>query len=72
MTINAEETRFSFTIPEPVRRAQLLPAAKGIVVAFGFGEIFEVWEASAWFARVRALKANPGAVAEALEDLEGR
>ena len=70
MTINAEETRFSFTIPEPVRRAQLLPSAKGIVVVFGFGEIFEVWEAAAWFSRVRALKGNPGAVAEALEDLE--
>src|SRR5690349_5998079 len=37
MTINAEETRFSFTIPEPVRRAQLLPSAKGVVVVFGFG-----------------------------------
>ncbi|HYK02391.1 MAG TPA: hypothetical protein VE974_11600 [Thermoanaerobaculia bacterium] len=70
VTINVEETRYSFTIPEPVRRTQLLPSAKGTVVVFGFGEIFEIWEAAAWFSRVRTLKGNPGAIADAFDDIE--
>jgi len=68
--VSAEENRFSLTIPEPVRTAQLLPSAKGCVVVFGFGEILEVCEATAWFSRIRALKANPAAVYDALEALE--
>lgn len=68
VTLHAEETRYSFTIPEPVRRAQLLPSAKGAVVVFGFGDIFEVWEAAAWFSRVQALKGDQAPIDDALDD----
>ena len=70
ITINAEENRFSLTIPEPMRSAHLLPSAKGAVVVFGLGEIFEIWDAATWFSHVRALKGNPGLLTETLEDFE--
>jgi len=71
VTINAEETRFTFTIPEPVRSAQLLPSANGVVVLFGFGEIFEIWDAATWFSHVRTLKGNPSFFTDTLENFEG-
>ncbi len=71
--ISVESSRISFTLPEPIRRAQLLPGAGGTVTVFGFGEILEVWEAVKWHDHVRSIaKTMPSSVSEGLEDLRDR
>jgi hypothetical protein len=73
LTIRFESTRFSLTVPEPPRRAQILPQPGGMVVVFGFGEILEIWDAAKWHEHVRAVAKRKGAaLAEALEDMGQR
>ncbi len=73
LTIRFESSRFSITVPEPPRRAQILPQSGGMVVVFGFGEILEIWDAAKWHEHVRAVaKRKAAALAEALEDIGQR
>jgi DNA-binding transcriptional regulator/RsmH inhibitor MraZ len=71
--INIEANRISITLPEPARRARQLPQAGGTVVVFGFGEIFEIWDALKWHEHVRATASRKdAAISEAREDLRQR
>lgn len=73
ITISIESGRVSIPLPEPTRRAQQLPEAGGIVVAFGFGEILEIWDAPKWHEHVREVaKTKLSAVSKAIEDLGHR
>lgn len=73
MPINIEANRISITLPEPARRAQQLPQAGGTVVVFGFGGIFEIWDALKWHEHVRATaRRKDAAISEAREDLGQR
>jgi DNA-binding transcriptional regulator/RsmH inhibitor MraZ len=73
MSISIESGRLSLTLPEPIRRAGLLPGVDGFVVVFGFGDILEIWEVTKWYEHVRALaKTRQSVVSEAIEALEDR
>ncbi|MCA1560363.1 MAG: hypothetical protein LC804_08895 [Acidobacteria bacterium] len=73
LTIRLEASRFSITVPEPPRRAQLLPQSGGTVVVFGFGEILGIWDAAKWHEYIRAVaRRKTAAISEALEDIERR
>jgi DNA-binding transcriptional regulator/RsmH inhibitor MraZ len=73
MPIHVEAKRISITLPEPLRRAGLLPQAGGSVVVFGSGEILEIWGAGKWHEHLRPTAARRNAaLAEAIEDLRGR
>jgi hypothetical protein len=53
ITIGVEANRFSFTIPEDIRKLELVPSYGGQSVVFAAGEILEVWRASDWLQRSR-------------------
>ena len=73
MTVSIEKSQIRITLSEPIRRAQQLPGAGGIVVAFAFGEILEIWDAAKWHEHVRVIaKTKLSAVSEAIEDLGHR
>jgi DNA-binding transcriptional regulator/RsmH inhibitor MraZ len=73
ITISIETGRINITLPEPMRRAQLIPPAGGLAVVFGFGEILEVWDAVKWHDHVRAVaKMKLSAFSQAVEDLRDR
>jgi len=73
MSARVESSRISITLPEPVRRAGLLPGIGGLVVVFGFGEILEIWDAIKWHEHLRtASRRRLAAISDAIEDLENR
>jgi len=73
ISISIESGRISFTLPEQIRRAQLLLGAGGTVTVFGFGEILEVWETIKWHDHVRSIaRTMPSAFSEAVENLGDR
>ena len=68
--VNIEANRVSVTLPEPPRKAQLLPQAAGIAVVFAAAGIFEIWDAAKWNEYMReTAKRRAGLISEALEDL---
>jgi hypothetical protein len=71
--IAIESSRISISLPEPARKAGLLPSAGTQAVVFGFGHILEVCEAARWYEHVRGIaKLKMSLVADAMEDLQGR
>ena len=71
--ISVEPSRFSLTLPEPLRRVQEFLQPGGTVIVFGFGNILEVWDAPKWNEHIRvAVKQRPTAVSRALEELTRR
>jgi DNA-binding transcriptional regulator/RsmH inhibitor MraZ len=71
VSISVEASQIRITLPEPARRAQQVPQAGGVVVAFGLGNILEIWEAVQWHEHVRlTAKRKAAAILEALEDLK--
>lgn len=73
MSIRVESSRFSITVPEPVRKAGLLPGVGGVVVAFGFGEILEIWDAREWHKHTGIIaRTRRNMLSEAIEELLDR
>jgi hypothetical protein len=71
--VSVESSRVNIPLAEPIRQLLALPSAGGIVVVFGFGEIIEVWDASAWREHVRRLaKEKVSILSEAIEALGHR
>jgi DNA-binding transcriptional regulator/RsmH inhibitor MraZ len=71
--VSVETSRISFTVPEPIRRAQLLSGHGGTVIAFGSSEIFQVWEEVKWHDHVRGVaKTKLYTTEEAIENLRDR
>jgi DNA-binding transcriptional regulator/RsmH inhibitor MraZ len=73
ISISVEASQVRFTVPEALRRAELLPGAEGRAVVFGFGEILEIWPAREWYEHVRETsKLKSQLFSAALEDLRQR
>jgi hypothetical protein len=58
--LSLESTRISLTLPEPLRRANELPSAGGMVAVFALGAILELCEVGTWFRHVRELGKERG------------
>jgi hypothetical protein len=73
MSARVESSRISITLPEPIRRAGLLPGVGGLVVVFGCGEILEIWDATRWHEHAREIaRGRLAAISDAIEELEDR
>jgi DNA-binding transcriptional regulator/RsmH inhibitor MraZ len=71
VTLNVEPSQLRMTVPEPIRRAQLLPGPDGRVVVFAMGEILEVWDEPKWYEHVgRIAPSKTSLISKAIEDLE--
>jgi hypothetical protein len=73
LVISVEKTRINITLPEPMRKARLVPEAGALAVVFGFGEILEVWDAARWHDHVRIVAGTKASgITKAIEDIYDR
>ncbi len=73
LTIRAEKSRFSFTLPEDPRKLGLVPEANERAVVFGLGGLLEIWKADEWLKHVRSVAPEIEALHHrALEELAER
>jgi len=71
VTLNIEANQIRMTVPEPIRRAGLLPGAEGRVVVFVMGEIVEVWDEPRWYEHAgRIARQRTLLISKAIEDLD--
>lgn len=68
VSIGVEQTRFSLTIPEAVRKLGVAPDSGQAAVVFAMGSVLEVWRADAWSEHIRQAAGSFNALrADALE-----